>query len=631
MRALLNPDRARCRVSIATPPERGRSLASPPSQLRAVLDELPFAVALYDTNAIALFVNRAGARILGYDDPERLVGQSLHEVAHARRPDGSPHPASECASDRAIRGGYALTEIVLLRAGDGAPFVGRLTIVPVRRDGLHVGAVGFLEASAATGAPPTFRAMVLDAIGEAVVATTPEGVIVEWNAAAERLFGWSAAEAIGHDAASVVALGEADDGSGLRSARRRDGTTFPAHVTSTAVRDEAGRLVATIEVCRDVTELRETARRLADGEAVARSGTWEIDVEKRTIAYSAGMCAILGRAPEVLASLPIGALPMIHADDHAAYRAAIRRAIDAGTEEKVAARVVRPDGSVTRIEGYVRALAGPSGNRTRVVGAARDVTEERRFAEEAETARRIAAEQERLSMLGTLIAGVNHEIANALTVLTISDQLVAMRASEILADYDLPEPVNAAVQALARHAEGAKRGIDELTRISRGLRTVYRTRPGERRDIAPRAPCETALLLAASRLPVKVEVEPQFADTRLVRANEGELVQVMLNLVLNAGDAMASQPRGRLVVRTFDLGEDRVAIEVEDSGPGISPEVASRLFTPFTTTKPHGSGLGLSVSRRLVESHGGTLTCESRPGSGATFRVELPAVKPERA
>lgn len=618
-------------MSVATPAEFGRSLANPPPQLRAVLDELPFAVAVYDTNALALFVNRAGLRILGYDDPEHVVGQSLHELAHARRSDGSPHPASECASDRAIRGGYALTEIVLLRARDGTPFVGRLTISPVRRDGRHVGAVGCLEPFAGTGAPPSFRAMILDAIGEAVVATTPEGVIVEWNAAAERLFGWSAAEAIGHDAASVVTLGEADDGSGIRSARRRDGSTFPAHVTSMPVRDDAGRPVATIEVCRDVTELREIARRLADGEAVARSGTWEIDVEKRTIAYSAGMCAILGRAREDLAAVPIGTLPMIHADDHAAYRAAIRRAIDAGTEEKVEARVVRPDGSVTRIEGRVRALAGASGKRTRVVGAARDVTEERRFAEEAETARRIAAEQERLSMLGTLIAGVNHEIANALTVLTVSDQLVAMRASEILAVHDLPEPVNTAVRALARHAEGATRGIDDLTRISRGLRTVYRARPGERRDIPPRAACETALLLAASRLPVKVEVEPRFADTRLVRANEGELVQVMLNLVLNAGDAMASQPRGRLVVRTFDLGEDRVAIEVEDTGPGIPPEIASRLFTPFTTTKPHGSGLGLSVSRRLVESHGGTLTCESRPGSGATFRVELPAVKPERA
>ena len=110
-------------------------------------------------------------------------------------------------------------------------------------------------------------------------------------------------------------------------------------------------------------------------------------------------------------------------------------------------------------------------------------------------------------------------------------------------------------------------------------------------------------------------------------AQQIQIEQVVLNLVRNAIEAMGEVPpeRRSLTIGSAQAGGDRVRLEVADSGPGLSPEVADSLFNPFVTTKPQGMGLGLSISRGIVESHGGQLTVESEPGRGAVFTFSLPA------
>jgi len=110
-----------------------------------------------------------------------------------------------------------------------------------------------------------------------------------------------------------------------------------------------------------------------------------------------------------------------------------------------------------------------------------------------------------------------------------------------------------------------------------------------------------------------------------VLAQEIQIEQVVLNLARNASEAMAETPaeHRQLILRTRRVG-DRAEVEVTDTGPGLSQEVSERIFEPFVTTKPQGLGLGLSISSGIVETHGGHLAAESRPGKGATFRFSLP-------
>ena len=114
---------------------------------------------------------------------------------------------------------------------------------------------------------------------------------------------------------------------------------------------------------------------------------------------------------------------------------------------------------------------------------------------------------------------------------------------------------------------------------------------------------------------------------RSVLCDRIQIQQVLTNLMRNAIEAMQDQPRRELLVRTEPAEAGEIAVIVEDTGPGISEEIAADLFKPFTTTKPGGMGIGLSISRRIIEAHGGEMHVEPRAGGGARFRFTLPAFK----
>jgi two-component system sensor kinase FixL len=110
-----------------------------------------------------------------------------------------------------------------------------------------------------------------------------------------------------------------------------------------------------------------------------------------------------------------------------------------------------------------------------------------------------------------------------------------------------------------------------------------------------------------------------------VMIDKVQIQQVIVNLVRNAVEAMAAGDRRQLTVAAEMTEAARVAISVADTGPGIAPEIADRLFQPFVTTKTQGMGVGLSICRSIVEGHGGKLTVAANPGGGTIFRFDLPA------
>jgi len=231
-------------------------------------------------------------------------------------------------------------------------------------------------------------------------------------------------------------------------------------------------------------------------------------------------------------------------------------------------------------------------------------------------------QSEKVATMGSLIAGVAHELNNPLAVLSGQAQL--------LLDLEHDPAV------VAKRATRIKDAVGRCVRIVRNFLALARQHPPERKSTALTEVIHGAVELLAYELrcddvEVTVDVAP---DVPVLWADAHQLHQVLVNLIANAHQAMRRQATPRRIAVTARLGHEpeRVRLEVRDTGPGMAPEVRARVFEAFFTTKPQGegTGLGLSLCRGIVEEHGGTMTVESTPGAGATFIIELPVVTPPR-
>jgi signal transduction histidine kinase len=236
----------------------------------------------------------------------------------------------------------------------------------------------------------------------------------------------------------------------------------------------------------------------------------------------------------------------------------------------------------------------------------------------------LQAETERLASLGTLAAGVAHEINNPLAYVTANLSYVAQHLAST-------EPSEQG-QLRAALAE-ARDGCERIRAIVRDLQLLSRdTREDEGATVDVRRVLDSSANIVAAEVRVRARLVKQYGEVPRVAANASRLGQILLNLILNAAQAIPegdpSKHEVRLITSTGSKGD--AVIEVEDTGEGIRPEVRARIFDPFFTTKPVGvgTGLGLSIAHRLVTAMSGELTVDSAPGRGATFRVRLPPAYP---
>lgn len=278
--------------------------------------------------------------------------------------------------------------------------------------------------------------------------------------------------------------------------------------------------------------------------------------------------------------------------------------------------VHKPTGELTwiRITSVPRLVA--DGQVKEVVTTFHDITELKQV-----TAR--AHEQERLAMVGTLAAGVGHEINNPLAFVMGNLEF----AEEEIAALAGPSPSHR-MKELSEVLGEAREGANRIRLIVKGLRALARE------DVAlygvdVRAVVESALSMCAHELRNRTAIRVEISDVPLALADESRLVQVLVNLIMNAAQAFdsADPERNQVTVTASCQIDGRIQIAVSDNGPGIPAELQRRIFDPFFSTKPasHGTGLGLSVSRNIMETLGGDLVHKSEPGGGAEFRVLVPA------
>jgi PAS domain S-box-containing protein len=323
-----------------------------------------------------------------------------------------------------------------------------------------------------------------------------------------------------------------------------------------------------------------------------------------------------------------GSLPVVHPDDRRRVRREALALVATGGEGMVRHRILRKDGSLRWIETRLRVRRDPEDGTVRVVGAARDTTE----AHEAERAQarleRQMQDSQRLESLGLLSGGIAHDFNNLLTVI-LGNTRLALSA--------LPEGADALHKRLVRIRAAAEHGAALTEQM-----LVYAGRGSHVRKAADLSGLvESMLELLRASLPTGTALRTELQAEAWAEVDETQLRQVVLNLVRNAGEALAGR-EGSVRMRTGllragaeDLADARgalalapgayVFLEVSDSGVGMDEGTQRRVFEPFFTTRPAGRGLGLAAVLGIVRGHGGAIQLESEPGRGSTFRVLLPS------
>ena len=279
---------------------------------------------------------------------------------------------------------------------------------------------------------------------------------------------------------------------------------------------------------------------------------------------------------------------------------------------------------------WLEPLRDPGGSVVGVIGIALDITERARLEKAVRDRDAHVVQSDRLASLGTLAAGVAHEINNPLTYVITNVGYVSERLAA-LADklsIDDGKPLGGRLDEIREALAEAEEGAQRVRQIVRDLRSYSRGDEDHDKTVDVWRVLEWSVNMTMNEIRHRARLVKDLGAIPGVRGTETRLGQVFVNLLVNATQAIAAGSRSDNEIRISTMTDDdgRAVICVSDTGPGIAPDVLDHIFEPFFTTKPTGVGLGLGlfVCHGIIKGMGGTLTAESPPGAGATFVVTLP-------
>src|ERR1700730_7726484 len=405
--------------------------------------------------------------------------------------------------------------------------------------------------------------------------------------------------------------------------RRFDGEYRWFLLRASPLRDESGKIVKWYGTNTDIDdrtraeeELRRSEEFLAEGERLSLSGSflWRLDTDEITFSEQLYRTFEFDRdAPVTLER--IGS--RVHSEDIPLLTDKIEAARSGKSVLDYEIRLRMPNGSVK----YLRTIAHGTRDRDgrpEIMGAVQDVTE-RRISEEAlSQARSDLAHVTRVTRLGVLTASIAHEVNQPLSgIITNAGTCLRMLAAE-------PPNVEGARETAKRTIRDGNRASELIMR----LRALFSKKESTTEPVDLNEATQEVIALSLSELQRnRVILRPEFADDLpVVTGDRVQLQQLILNLLKNASDAMRAvndRPR-QLQIRTERGTDDQVRLTVRDAGVGLDPQAMDRLFQAFYTTKNDGMGIGLSVSRSIIERHHGRLWAEPNDGPGATFSFSIP-------
>jgi two-component system NtrC family sensor kinase len=470
-----------------------------------------------------------------------------------------------------------------------------------------------------------------ETLQEGIYITTPDGSILDANPALVRMLGYESKEELLKRQVTEICV-DLDERKNIKNLLesqqmiqgreitlvRKDGTSIVCLNTAAAVRDNSGKIVRYQGAVMDITERREIERRLRQQQEFARRLVDNfpdlilvLDTNAHYTFVSPRSKEILGHEPQEIAAMDFA--QCAHPEEMPAVRA-LYDDIVTGRQmfASLEVRVRHKQGDWRRVLFNFSPLSDEQGNIEGVVLSGRDVTDLKRLEEQLIQAEKLAA-------MGQMLAGVAHELNNPLTAI--------LGVTELLREKAAPD------EASRRQLELTHRQARRAARIVQNLLEFSRPASPQKKSLDVNNLIERTLQLhehSLRRNNVEVEFHPQGGFPGVI-GDANQLIQVFLNLVTNAEQAIREvRETGRLQIRLGRSG-NRLSIAFQDDGVGILPEALPRIFDPFYTTKRPGggTGLGLSICMSIIREHGGIIEAESLPAGGSAFTVYLPAAPAE--
>ena len=349
----------------------------------------------------------------------------------------------------------------------------------------------------------------------------------------------------------------------------------------------------------------------------ANLGTWTRDIANGTVRVSKKWRELFGFAPGEPLTMP-AVLQRVHVDDRAAFDDRLAQAARDGGDYHTELRLALPDGQTRWIAAIGRVAFDARGRPLRTRGACIDITARKHQERETLRLRQDIAHVGRVSVMGQLASALAHEINQPLSAILRNAEAAALFMQD--PSPDLAE-ITAILEDIREDDQRAGAVIDRMRALLR-RQEVAMTVLDLNQVLG-----DVAMLLRPDAAARQVAMELDVArDLPPVHGDRVQLQQVLLNLILNAMDALRSEGdrHRRVAVTARRDGPAILEVSVADTGPGIPAAQIDRVFDPFFTTKTTGIGMGLSISRGIVETHGGRLWVENNADRGATFRFTLP-------
>jgi PAS domain S-box-containing protein len=484
------------------------------------------------------------------------------------------------------------------------------------------------------------KTAILDSALDCIVTIDHEGRITEFNLAAERTFGYRRDDVMGAQLAGVIipqsrreehhrglarylATGEGRVfGRRLEmTAMRADGSEFPVELAITRIPLKGppsftGYLRDITERKQSEKELRRSEAFLAEAQRLSATGSFSWRVATEEIMWSEQLYRIFEFDQDVSVTLEL-IRSRIHPEDIPKWSGVVDGARDAGGDLEHQYRLLMPDRSVKYVSLVAHGTRDKDG-RLEYIGAVQDVTERRLSEEALGKVRSELTHVARVSSLGALTASIAHEVNQPLSgIITNASTCLRMLAAE-------PPNVDGARETARRTIRDGNRASDVISR----LRALFSKKNATTELVDLSEAAQEVVALSMSELQRnRVILRSELANgVPPVMGDRVQLQQVVLNLLINALDSMKDvddRPR-QLEIRTERDEGDRVRLMVQDTGVGLDPQSVERLFEAFYTTKSGGMGIGLSVSRSIIESHHGRLWAAPNDGPGATFSFSIP-------
>jgi PAS domain S-box-containing protein len=397
-----------------------------------------------------------------------------------------------------------------------------------------------------------------------------------------------------------------------------------AHAVERHESDNFGFVGAVLDVTerkRAEEALRRSEAYLADAQRLTHTGSWACNIATREMHHSSEEHSRLyGFDPEREIPSFEELVQRIHPEDRARVVEIAERANGAGKDFEAHFRVVLPDSTTKYVQGVGHPVFNASGDVVEFVGISMDVTERRRADEERERLRQVQADLAHLSRvttMGELTASLAHEIRQPIAA-------AVTNAKTCLRWLGRDEPdVAEASEAASRLVKDVTRAADIISRIS-----LLFKKGGLQRELVDVNELirEMIVLLRGEANRYSISIRTELAEgLPKVMADRVQLQQVFMNLMLNGIEAMKETSGGSVLTIKSEANDGQLLISVSDTGVGLPPEQTDQIFRAFFTTKDNGTGMGLPISRSIIESHGGRLWATGASGRGATFQFILPA------